>query len=318
MEANNIFTSEQKQLIIAEIEKNQPSFFWDYNCELSNKNILSIIDGKIDDVYNEIFDDNIDYLYSLEMECIKNAIGSIITDFDFDMIDDDKLMDEFLDFVSVDMGLKRLVRNTGHVNIRIHLHTSYDGMPSNWSVQYGSGAYQYDDYFKQIIDVLNLNPAKVKKAFLEKGIKVAGAFPNKKNRDGNEYVRYNEFAVEFENNTCFSHLVFVANMDLMDFVNAGDCMPKKITIPKQNYCGLYSACEGGGSVIEMELLKPIVLDLSKHFKTKYDVFSMYADVKGGGYGYTINDAYGVTSHFWGGEAGIEFEKQDVEHTQMSI
>ena len=57
-------------------------------------------------------------------------------------------------------------------------------------------------YFGDMVDALNLNPAKVKRFLTEKGIAVYGRCHYRRSRDGKELVSYEDFHRELVNSCC--------------------------------------------------------------------------------------------------------------------
>jgi hypothetical protein len=197
--------------------------------------------------------------------------------------------------------LKDLVRNTRSIPIRIPLYSNYDCINSH----YFEGGYAYkESYFGDMVDVLNLNPAKVKQMLLENDVKCYGSFPNYKHREGKEYVSYKDFFQELENSSCGANLlVFTGLLSVTDLVE-NNFEVEEVTIPKGNNCGLYSDFQGGGSLLEMELLRDFTVKLDvprKKNLTEYDSFSLLIDETNG---YSINSVYGMSSSFWKKEITI--------------
>lgn len=287
-----------------------PKVYWDYRDQLSSEQINTILTKKegLNDVEVEIWENNIDYSYDLEIKHLEDVLGYFKSELEEELGEEPdleelskELRDEFLDLLGVDTNIKDLIRNSRSVNCRVQLYSNYDCINSNWYVE-SSGGYTYEEsYFGALVDVLNLNPSKVKKAFEARNIKCAGKFPNKKSRDGKEYVDYTKLAIEMENNSCTGLLAIVCKIDLMDVVENG--MPMKFIIPKGNNCGIYSDFQGGGSMIECELIRDMEIDTAKRGDTEFDHFSLMPDTKD--HGYTMkNDVYGVTDDFFGDEITI--------------
>lgn len=235
--------------------------------------------------------------------------ADICRKFDIEDYEAEEILEEFRDeirdhYYNVDDSnvLKDLVSNSRPINIRIPLYSNYDCMNSH----YFEGGYAYrESYFGDMVDVLNLNPAKVKKMLLENDVKCYGSFPNYKNRDGKEYVSYADFWQELQNSCCGANLlVFVGKVDIQDLID-NNFELKEVTIPRGNNCGLFSDTFGGGSVLEMELQKDFTIKLDvprKKGLTKYDSFSLLIDETNG---YSINSVYGVSSKFFGNEIIIK-------------
>jgi hypothetical protein len=319
METTLTLSKELLTKIQVEIEKKQPEVYFDYNDELSDKQIAQIINEGFQDVIAEIWDLSQDYIYELECSHVEDVLEKFETEItaELSLLDDDyefdakylrsELWDDLINYVSVDMDIKQLLKNTGLVNIRVEMLSNYDCINSHWFNTSGGGGYEYvDSYFGAMVDELNLNPAKVKKILLDNEIKAFGSFPNKKNRDGKEFVSYEDFFQEIENSSCGANLLtFVGRVDLRDLydVEVYDKITEVI-IPAGNNCGIFSSMQGGGSVMEMKLLRDKKISLIKPFgKTKYDTYHLSVDDdKDAGYG--INQTYGVVSEFFGKEVTL--------------
>lgn len=319
----NISTQKEAEISDALIEKikeklckmDPPQVYWDYRDQLSEEQaakILSSPDG-LNDVENEIWERNFDYSYDMEIEHLVDALGWFKAELEEELGEEDidlkelakELRDEFLDYLSVDINIKGLLSNTPSVNCRVELYSNYDCINSNWFEQ-SAGGYTYEDsYFGAIVDALNLNPIKVKEIFEERGMKMPGEYPDKPERNGQEYVDYKAFAIEMENDSCGAGLLcIVCKVDLSDVIEHGG-MPTKFIIPKGNNVGIYSSMQGGGSMIECPLIRDMVVDTKARGETEYDHLSLIPDTKE--HGYTIDDAYGVHSDFFGDE--IKFIKE---------
>ena len=288
-----------------------PKVYWDYRDQLSEEQVGKIISGPegLNDVENEIFDYNMDCSYELEQSHIIACLGYFKSELEEELGEDvdlkeiaQELRDELLDFISVDMGIKGLIRNSNNPNARVTLYSNYDCINSNWYVTSGGGYTYEESYFGAMLDFLNLNPAKVKKVFTERGILCSGKFPSKKTREGKEYVDYTKFAIEMENNSCTGNLSIVCKIDLSDVLRHGS-MPKKFTIPKGNGVGMYSDFQGGGSMFDCELIRDMEIDTEKRGDTEYDRVDLIPDTKE--HGYTMKDTYGVTNDFFGNEISFK-------------
>jgi len=191
-----------------------------------------------------------------------------------------------------------LIRNTGTQPLRVEMHSNWEGLDSGYNLwRYGVA---YDEYLKHIIDVLNLNPARLKKLLLACNIKCTGAWPNRKYREGKEYVQYEDLVSEMANTTSgCNRLTFVGLFNVGSLEN----YKGKITFPKGNCVGFFDSWNGAGSMIEMELLRPLTIDFNKaqYGETEYDSFNAYLDNTKS---YSIDSVYGVTSKFWGNQVSI--------------
>ena len=192
-----------------------------------------------------------------------------------------------------------------HTRLRARLtqYTNYDSLPANYDMQ---NTYQYVDYFKNIVDTLHLNPAKVRQTFIKKGINAEGNWVNLVYRNGREAVEYDAFADEILNQGCNSHLVFMGMFPLKSMYRKGFGKYHKIIVPKGNSCGLYNSSSGGGSLLGMELKRDLVLPIRLPGKTKYDRFDLDVDEPKCN-GYCIDDVYGLIRDAWGKEFQLIYQ-----------
>lgn len=291
------------------LPKRTSLYYVDYRDSLDEHTelIQKCIDNKNCDALYEAIDEW--YLDSSFDYYDKELITDICNKFEVDEDEAEEIFEEFRDeirdhYYNVDDSnvLKDLVRNSRPINVRIPLYSNYDCINSH----YFEGGYAYfESYFGDMVDVLNLNPSKVKKILLENDVKCYGTFPNYKHREGKELVSYSDFWQELNNSICGANLlVFVGKVDIQDLID-NNFELKEVTIPKGNSCGLFSDSQGGGSVIEMELQKDFTVKLDvprKKNLTKYDSFSLLIDKTNS---YSINQVYGVTSDFFGNEIIIK-------------
>lgn len=159
----------------------------------------------------------------------------------------------------------------------------------------------YDEYFKDMVDLLCLNPAKVKQVFNQKDINTIGRWPDKPKRNGKEAVRYEDLADEMLNQCCYCLLTFMGLMPLTDLYQNNFGEYKTIIIPKGNNCGMFNSWNGGGSLMEMVLLRDLYIPVEFTRKTEYDRCEICVDEPRCGNGYCINEVYGLMSSAWGKE-----------------
>lgn len=187
---------------------------------------------------------------------------------------------------------------------RATLFTNYDCFPDNYDM---GNTYYYDEYFKDIVDILCLNPAKVKQVFNQKSIYTTGRWPDKPKRNGNEAVRYEDLADEMINQSCYCLLTFMGLMPLTDLYKNNFGEYRTIIIPKGNNCGMFNSWNGGGSLMEMKLLRDLHIPVQFPRKTKYDCCEICVDEPQCGNGYCINEVYGLTSSAWGKEIQLIYK-----------
>lgn len=171
---------------------------------------------------------------------------------------------------------------------RIELMSNYE----SFTPLYVSRTFCYVNYVVYLLKALQLNPKHVKEALEKRGIKCSGQFSDYKCRDGKEIVDYDDFAEMIDETCGYGRLTFVGAAPLKEMYEKNFGMTK-ITIPKGTKVIMYNSWDGSGSM-EIETKKPLVIDLSKTGKTKYDRFELILDVpaKQGGHGYDTGSVYG--------------------------
>ena len=212
---------------------------------------------------------------------------------------EDEIREEIYDRNDSDT-LKELLKNTDDIPVRVEMLSNYDCINSNW-LESQEGYRYKESYFGDMIDALNLNPAKVKKMLVEKGYTVYGRFPDKKYRDGKEQVSYGQFYQELVNSCCGANLLtYIGKVSLKELYDTGFSL-KEVIIPKGNCCGLFSSMYGGGSLLEMELREDIRLRLEVK---DYHGFRFRLDNERSAYECSIKRVYGVCDSFFGEKIGL--------------
>ena len=282
----------------------------DYNDNLDDH--LGLIQKCLDNKNCEELWEKADEWYSdAEWEAVREIIAklkegcTVSGDFDeedvYDFFDghEDEIRDEIYNRNDSDV-LKDLIKRTDDIPIRVEMLSNYDCINSNWFES--QGGYRYEEsYFGDMVDTLNLNPAKVKKLLLEHGYEVHERFPNRKSRDGKEQVSYEQFYQELVNSCCGANLLtYIGKVNLKELYDAGFSL-KEIVIPKGNCCGLFSSMYGGGSLLEMELKQDVRLKLEVK---DYHGFRFRLDDERSKYDYSVQHVYGVCDSFFGDAVSI--------------
>ena len=241
-----------------------------------------------------------------EWEAVREIIAklkeecTVFHDFDEEEVDDffdeheDEIRDEIYNRNDSDV-VKELIRHTDDISIRVEMLSNYDCINSNWFES--QGGYRYEEsYFGDMVDSLNLNPARVKKILTEHGYRAYGRFPNRKNRNGKEQVSYEQFYEELINSCCGANLLtYIGRVSLKDLYDAGFSL-KEVIIPKGNCCGLFSSTYGGGSLLEMELKRDVKLKLEVK---DYHGFRLCLDNERSNNDCSVRHVYGVDDSFFG-------------------
>ena len=261
---------------------------------LAKRNSESLWD-KVDEWYSDAEWEAVrDIVAKLKDECIsshdfeKEAVEQFFGEYG------DEIREEIYSRNSSDI-LKELVKNTDDIPVRVEMLSDYDCINSNWLES--QDGYRYEEsYFGDMVDALNLNPARVKKTLKEKGYKTCGRFPDKKHRDGKEQVSYRQFYQELVNSCCGANLLtYIGKVSLKELYDTGFSF-KEVIIPKGNCCGLFSSMYGGGSLLEMELREDVRLRLEVK---DYHGFRFRLDNERSAYECSIKRVYGVCDSFFG-------------------
>ncbi|GKG72498.1 hypothetical protein CE91St1_16410 [Parabacteroides goldsteinii] len=300
---------EQKTLTLGFVKSlMEPTYtlVWtDYNDNLDNHHDL--IQKCLDSKNCEQLWEKADVWYSdAEWEAVREIIAKLKEEcivsggFDEEEVDaffdehEDEIRDEIYSRNDSDV-LTELIKHTDDIPIRVEMLSNYDCINSNWFES--QGGYRYEEsYFGDMVDTLNLNPAKVKKLLAEHGYEVHGRFPNRKSRDGKEQVSYEQFYEELINSCCGANLLtYTGRVNLKELYDAGFSL-KEVIIPKGNCCGLFSSTYGGGSLLEMELKQDVKLKLEVN---NYHGFRFRLDEERSKYDYSVQHVYGVNDSFFG-------------------
>lgn len=250
---------------------------------------------KVDEWYSDAEWEAVrDIVAKLKDECIsshdfgKEAVEQFFGEYG------DEIREEIYSRNSSDI-LKELAKNTDDIPVRVEMLSDYDCINSNWLES--QDGYRYEEsYFGDMVDALNLNPARVKKTLKEKGYKTCGRFPDKKHRDGKEQVSYRQFYQELVNSCCGANLLtYIGKVSLKELYDTGFSL-KEVIIPKGNCCGLFSSMYGGGSLLEMELREDVRLRLEVK---DYHGFRFRLDNERSAYECSIKRVYGVCDSFFG-------------------
>lgn len=112
------------------------------------------------------------------------------------------------------------------------------------------------------------------------------------NMDGNRYLE--SVYQELENHSSnIATLVFLTRMSVGELIKVQEAVKSgsgSITLDKSTMCGLFDPYYGGGSVLEIELVKDVTIP-----------FSIIWDIApdGAGKGYSVDEVYGLVGSAWG-------------------
>lgn len=298
METTIKLSNDLKNKIIDYLKANPVEIDYGHDTDMSREQIAKLFekDG-LWSFQDELYGFNIDYIADLEHHSLEYAlqyfgreIGREIGEenIDYSYLASE-LKEDFWDYLSVDLNLKALIPS--NIPVRVELYSNYDCINSHWFENQDGYAYQ-GTYIGDVVDRLNLNPAKCKNIWSGLGFNIVGRWPNKKNRDGKEFVDYKSFGEECLNSCCGANLLAILAIVDYDRIKQGF---DKITIPKGNPVGFYSSMQGGGSIFECNLIRDMDIDLNKTYGSKYDHFGLHPDTNE----YSIQNVFGSDSSMFG-------------------
>ncbi len=204
---------EMKQAAIEYIESCNPlEMYWDYRDEFSKENVSKILAGKLDEVIDELWEWNVDYVSEMEWSAAEEAlkIAGIYKD-ETDEAVWDELVCDVRDHITIDMNLWRLFANT----------SAYVGIELDADIIVDSYSYhlEYDDY-RNALGLLYINPRKFSDAF-----DITPKFPNYPWRDGKEKCKPDDF-IESICNTFYSGRLVIMMGYQLDLENFSKNMTK--------------------------------------------------------------------------------------------
>ena len=300
-----------KEIIEREKRPNEDGgieMFLDYRDTLSNETLYEIMTSDNPrETFNEwladcTFDGSSYYLDELEKE-IKNNLTEDETDF-FDE-NFDELNEWFQENYYFYYDAEHY-NETVKVNIMLDTgNCNYDFTRDN-ILNYCN---YYSDYGKDLKDssILWLARQQKKVGLLRKAIKEV--------INGNEYKGDDKFIKscieELENlPSHMATLTFLVNMNLFDYFDLREAMESEkklndsyiledrkgkgtITISKDTTCGLFDVWSGGGSVLEIELDKDVILPIKCIWRAEIETGKSE-------YGYSVDSVYGLVGSAWDG------------------
>jgi len=302
--------------LIKEIEKafkkaKQPERYFDSNDKIDIATIIKTYEADtpgsypMSDVYEQMNDD---VVWEIENEHIKSILNDFRTeiaaendipeqDIDIDELADE-LYDEFIEFVKVKVDIRKIMPD---IPVRLELISNYDCINSHW-YEASCGGYEASNcYFADVMLKLAIDAKKMKALMIKHDCKVTGIWPGQSSRT--PYVDLNKFWVEIENRSCGANLLtIIGKINSYDLLNTEDPI---LIIPAGNKVGFFSSFQGGGSVFETPLLRPMHIELDKKEDGGYRFWQLYIE---GGDGYDIKQTFGVIDDFFDGDITIKKKK----------
>ena len=281
--------------------------YLDYRDTLSNETLYEIMtaDNPREYFYERLADWTVDgslyYLNEVEKEIKKNLTEDEIDFFDENFDELNEWFQEnyyfYYDAEHYNETVKvNIMLDTGNLN--------YDCTRDN-ILNYCN---YYSDYGKDLKNssILWLARQQKKAGLLRKAIKEAC---NGEYKGDDKFVK--SCIEELENlPSHMATLTFLVNMNLFDYFDLRDAMESEkelnnsyvledrkgkgtITISKDTMCGLFDVWGGGGSLLEIELDKDVVLPIKCIWKAEIETGKSQ-------YGYSVDSVYGLVGSAWDG------------------
>lgn len=154
----------------------------------------------------------------------------------------------------------------------------------------------------------------LEKALNEDGLCQSTDFPD--TEAGKNYSNFTNSVISELQNSCshMNSLIFLVNIKLFDFIKLKELIAsekdlnesyhyderkgkKTFTVTKKASCGLFDVWGGGGSCLDIELEKDVVIPT----KAIWDIWIDFPKCGANGHGYGVDDVYGLTANAWRGE-----------------
>lgn len=216
------------------------------------------------------------------------------------------------------------------VRVNIMLDTgdgNYDFTKNNILNYYGTdGGYGEEGEINELSPILWLAKQQGKEEEVRKYVKAAYD-----NEEVSEADKFTKSIIQELENICshMSTLTFLVRMDLFDLFDLQKAIKEEheviekegnhyhpynsetrgtIVISKDTMCGLFDPWFGGGSVLEIELDKDVVLPIKFLWKAE-------VEKRGSSIGYGIDEVYGLIDSCWDGKVKEIHPMESVENKQ---
>lgn len=291
-----------QQAIDEYIQKNGDSFeiYVDYSDELSEDTVKQIFesDHPRDAFYDIIGDwswwENADYEYdeiikqlNLPDE-IKEDYGDVINDMVRDQISYEIPYDHFDTNVGFDVFLNN---------------------PEGANVEYSEELISYEDEDNEESKATGVS-SEIALLLQTQGYTVE-QFLEYVNSGANENKFFSSLLEEIQNSTYnYGQIVFLGNASILDMAEAIETQGA-ITIPANAMCGIVETGNGSGSMLDIELEKPIsgaIVDKSKPaYQSREGLFDPFYK---NGYSYSVDEIFGLVSSSWDADIKVQSKKNE--------
>ena len=245
-------------------------------------------------------------IYSLAVDELKRIINKLIKEYP-DIADqislyfenNDDRDDAIFTIINRDVSNPLLnCINQSNFRGRVMVMTNED---SYASLSHRGYSFEYDGYLKDVIDILCLNPMKVKNELIGRDFKVIGEWSDNSSKNLIEAADYKQFVDELENQTDYMLFTFTGIFPLKQCYDYNFNEFMSIIIPKDNYCGFFNSWNGCGSLMGVQLTRDLKINLRyKRNSTQYDRLSLVVD-EPNCFQYCTSEVYGTDKEVQGKE-----------------
>lgn len=238
------------------LQDNPVSIYYDYMDKLSLEQVEKLMTSEeaYNELENEAYELNLDYIFDLEIQLIKEMQNEFEELKDFDTHD---IREEYMDYIVVNHDIKQLLKNTPDVRIRVVIHSNYEGV--GYQAREDEN-FKHDEYVNHLKKILK------------------GKYEEK------------TFQQELDNiYSCVNQFIFYMKCDVESLIAIKEKMKNSITIPKNSWAGFYDNWNGSGSTLDIKLTEDIKLK-KQHGKTEYDNIEIVLDENNK---YSVEEVYGL-------------------------
>ena len=253
--------------IISFCEGNPIIVEFDYRDSLDKEQIVKILENGIDDFSNDLMNYNIEYLLEMEDYFLTNTL---FDEFEDELMEvftkeypeepeafikneiKEYLNSNFRHYVSCDMDVKQLLRNSGEISCLINVHSNYDCCNSFDSIE-------DEGYLKDVY------------------------------RRVYQGIKKSDYLYEFFNGAYGGSLFcFGFQTDLENLISIKEQLKtaKKIVIPAGTQFGFFSSHQGAGSVFTKTTYRKMTMPINE---SEYDNIDIIPDCQ---QYYSMADTYG--------------------------
>jgi hypothetical protein len=268
------------QELLDEIESTVVDMDWDYE-GLSSESVTQIVNGEIEKLEDEIWENSLDYVWEIEEAVIRQILkeyGFPESEWEWDV------------HPQVNLNLKEAVgRTTAYITLNV----------GDVEVPYPYADAEYED-LKDIMEIFSVDPAEMFELFQWPVDGDAHPYPE---RRGKEIVSPKNLFEVWYNMVADGELVFLMGSDALEelFEHRDELYERGVVVKKGSPFTVYNYGVGGGSVIS---------------NTKRDLYlppGTFAFHNDRAFTYGVQRCYGMMAREWDGWVELPQEESDAQN-----